>query len=115
MCTRIALSALATALFLALFGLQLGTQHGPILKSYASTRSVYTPCSKEPKVCPSLEVVYSPGDKKAGTSFIGYHNEEVDWRDYYKQWDGLCDKQCDCTKTVQYSALLCFQHRLSVR
>ena len=101
--TRIALSALATFLFLALFLLQLGTSHGPILKSYLSTRQVQTPC-KVPGVCPTLEAVYTPGDHD--DHFTASDNET--WRQYSRQWDSLCDKQCDCKKTVQYSRWYAF-------
>ena len=103
---RIALSAVATALLLGLFGLQLGTQHGPILKSYASTSTFHTPCSEEPEVCPPLEKIYSPGEKPCKTKQVNY--TDVEWRNYFNRWDGLCDKTCDCTKTVHYSRWYAF-------
>ena len=106
MAWRFAFSTAAVILFLALFITQLINQHGPIKKSYASTTSVSTPCSAHTNVCPPLETIYSPADVPLGTSFLAYNDSR--WPTYYSEWDGLCDKQCNCSNTVHYSRWYAF-------
>ena len=109
---RVALSAFALVLFLALFGSQLGMKQGPIRKSYASVR-VETFCKKRPDDCPifvppSLMTLYSPTNKATNMAkFLSY--SDPGWHKVYETWNNLLgDKRCECINTLRYSRWYAF-------